>query len=128
MYQSPIEIIQKELATQYENGVLKAVQDFGFIVDAGELTKALMFDRNQYEKGYKDRDAEIIRCKDCSNSDWYKTAEGKTLCYCLEYDCGGFAENDFCSRAVKDRDCEHCTHHTEQGCTKWDCEFERVSE
>ncbi len=65
MYQSPIGIIQKELATRYENGVLKAVQDFGFIVDAGELTKALMFDRNQYEKGYKDRDSEIIRCKDC---------------------------------------------------------------
>ena len=23
------------------------------------------------------------------------------------------------------RDCENCVHHTEQGCTKWDCEFER---
>ena len=25
------------------------------------------------------------------------------------------------------RDCENCVHHTEQGCTKWECEFERVS-
>ena len=25
------------------------------------------------------------------------------------------------------RDCDHCTHHTDNGCTKWDCEFERVS-
>ena len=24
-----------------------------------------------------------------------------------------------------ERDCDHCTNHTSQGCTKWDCEFER---
>ena len=125
MYQSPIEIIQKELATQYENGVLKAVQDFGFIVDAGELTKALMFDRNQYEKGYKDRDAEIIRCKDCkyggSNGGCDYIGSLTLFSFVTE-------PNDYCSKAERktDRDCEHCTHHTPNGCTKWDCEFERI--
>lgn len=24
-----------------------------------------------------------------------------------------------------ERDCEHCVHHTEKGCSSWDCEFER---
>ena len=23
------------------------------------------------------------------------------------------------------RDCEHCVHHTERGCTVWECDFSR---
>ena len=79
-YESPITAIWNDLQTQYEDGVLKAAQNYGFDVNKDELTKALMYDRNQYEKGYKDRDAEIIRCKDCK---WYeKWDEDSSYGYC----------------------------------------------
>ena len=26
---------------------------------------------------------------------------------------------------MNDRACENCKHHTEKGCSSWDCEFER---
>ena len=26
---------------------------------------------------------------------------------------------------MNDRDCENCKHHTEKGCSIWDCEFEQ---
>lgn len=67
-YQSPINIIMGQMNTSYENGILKAVQNVGILVDKNELLKALYHDREQYEKGYADRDSEIIRCKDCK---WY---------------------------------------------------------
>lgn len=53
-YESPITQIIGEMQTKYENGVLKAVQGVGFHVNKEELTKALVYDRGQYEKGYKD--------------------------------------------------------------------------
>jgi hypothetical protein len=53
-YESPITQIVGEMQMEYENGVLKAVQNVGFHVDKEELTKALVYDRGQYEKGYKD--------------------------------------------------------------------------
>ncbi len=49
-----------------EGEILKAVQNVGVNVDKDELLKALQYDRNQYQKGYADRDSEIIRCKDCA--------------------------------------------------------------
>ena len=27
-----------------------------------------------------------------------------------------------------ERDCEHCVHRKDNGCEKWDCEFERMTE
>ena len=27
---------------------------------------------------------------------------------------------------MKERDCENCKHHTEDGCSSWDCEFEKA--
>lgn len=68
-YESPITImmkqIQNQIINQAENGIFKAVQDVGIFVDKDELVRALKYDRHQYEKGYHDRDAEIVRCKDC---------------------------------------------------------------
>lgn len=52
MYQSPIEIITKQIRTQFEDNVFKAIQDYGIVVDKEELIKALQYDRGQYEKGY----------------------------------------------------------------------------
>ena len=54
MYESPINQILGEMQITYENECLKAVQSVGFDVNKEELTKALMYDRNQYEKGCSD--------------------------------------------------------------------------
>ena len=64
-YQSPIDVIMGQMNTSYENGIYKAVQNAGVYVDKNELLKALQYDRRQYQKGYADRDSEIIRCRDC---------------------------------------------------------------
>ena len=70
MYESPIEVIQKNIEMQMENGRYKAVTNVGINVDKEELIKALNYDRRTYQKGYADgfRDAHtpnVIRCKDC---------------------------------------------------------------
>lgn len=54
MYESPINQILGEMQTTYENECIKYVQSVGFDVNKEELTKALMYDRNQYEKGCRD--------------------------------------------------------------------------
>ena len=54
MYQSPIEIITRQMRTQFEDNVFKAIQDYGIVVDKDELIKALQYDRGQYDKGYAD--------------------------------------------------------------------------
>lgn len=64
-YQSPIEVIQTQMRNQIEGEIFKAVINVGVNVDKEELLKALQYDREQYQKGYKDRDDQIIRCKDC---------------------------------------------------------------
>ena len=53
-YESPITQIVSDMQMGYENGVLKAVQSVGFNVNKKELTKALLYDREQYQKGYED--------------------------------------------------------------------------
>lgn len=60
MYESPINQILGEMQITYENECLKAVQSVGFDVNKEELAKALMYDRNQYEKGYADAIQEFI--------------------------------------------------------------------
>lgn len=39
---------------------MKAVQSVGFDINKEELTKALKYDRNQYEKGYADAIQDFI--------------------------------------------------------------------
>ena len=51
-YKSPIQIIMGQMRTELENGIFRAVQEQGVIVDKDELIKALQYDRGQYEKGY----------------------------------------------------------------------------
>ena len=68
-YESPVEVIASQMRITSEihmgNEIVKAVQKVGVNVNKAELLKALAYDREQYEKGYADRDKEIIRCKDC---------------------------------------------------------------
>jgi hypothetical protein len=54
-----------DMQIRMEGEVCKAVQNVGINVDKEELLKALQYDKDQYEKGYADRDSEIVRCKDC---------------------------------------------------------------
>lgn len=58
MYKSPIEVIQGEMTMEFENNVMKAVQNYNINVDKDALISALMYDRQQYEKGYQDAKAE----------------------------------------------------------------------
>lgn len=96
MYKSPIEIIYGQMQTNMENNIYEAVQKYGVNVDKEELIRALQYDREQYEAGYKARDEEIVRCKDCVSLNY---ATDGSFCYCkhrsgLKY----FVEaDDFCS-------------------------------
>jgi len=84
-YQSPIEIFQTQMQSQIVGEIYKAVMKVGVNVDKDELLKALQYDRDQYQKGYTDRDSEIVRCKDCK---WFHQAfmsEGRCLIHDNDY-------------------------------------------
>lgn len=70
-YRSPIEVIQTQFQTRIEGEIYKAVMNVGVYVDKDELLKALSYDRDQYHKGYSDRDAELVRCKDCKRFSYH---------------------------------------------------------
>ena len=78
MYESPINVEwNHRLAEEAEEAIRKLMNDeeahimykvnLVVDVDKDELLKALQYDRHQYEKGYADRDAELVRCKDCKH-------------------------------------------------------------
>ena len=58
MYESPINLIEKQMAFDIdkaiEGEVWKVTKEIGIDVNKEELIKALQYDRDQYEKGYKD--------------------------------------------------------------------------
>ena len=58
-YESPINIISRQMEIQMEGEIMKAVQRVGIDVDKDELIRALQYDRGQYQEGYMDgfRDA-----------------------------------------------------------------------
>lgn len=51
MYESPIELIYKNVQERLDNNILYAVQKVDIKVNKWELIKALEYDRKQYEKG-----------------------------------------------------------------------------
>lgn len=53
-YKPPIEMIVTEMQTKYEKDCVSICQQYGFNVDKDELAKALAYDREQYDKGFKD--------------------------------------------------------------------------
>lgn len=63
MYESPIKVIYNDTVEEFENGILKAIQQVDIIVDREELIKALQYDRDSYRRGYKDG-------VDHANADW----------------------------------------------------------
>lgn len=107
MYKSPIDIIEKQMRMEFDDGIWKTVQDYAVSVDKEELIKALRYDRDQYEKGYADgkRDAfdKLVRCKDCDYCHEYTKWNGKDYLGCnrlAEFCDGQIVEvdaYDFCS-------------------------------
>lgn len=87
MYKSPITVnmmdeLTKHFIEQTEDGIVAKVREVMHIdIDKEELLRALKYDRYQYEhgyangrmdghaSGYKERDDEIVRCKDCVHRD-----------------------------------------------------------
>lgn len=53
-YESPIRIIEGKLTTRIEDDIMTVVKSYGIEVDKAELERALRYDREQYEKGYRD--------------------------------------------------------------------------
>lgn len=64
MYESPIEIIVGEMTTEWENGILKAVQNYNVDCNKEELIRALAYDRDQYQKGFEDGRPKWIPCSE----------------------------------------------------------------
>lgn len=66
MWESPINVMEiqepiiEQLNNEREEMVLKQIWKIGVDVNKEELIKALQYDRNQYEKGYKDGYAKAI--------------------------------------------------------------------
>ena len=98
MYKSPIEIKIDDIISDAVEGVdkyiVRYIQQAGVNVDKDELIKALKFDRGQYEKGWNDRDNEIVRCKDCK---WYKRKYPWNGIYECSYLEAPMDDDDFCS-------------------------------
>lgn len=51
-YESPIKTFEKQCQLNFEDNVIKAVQETAIHVNKQELIKALNYDRGQYEEGY----------------------------------------------------------------------------
>lgn len=51
-FESPITLVISEMNTKIENDVIEYFRGIGFDVNKEELEAALMYDRNQYDKGY----------------------------------------------------------------------------
>ena len=60
MYESPIKLFESAMESYLEGETLKAVMKVGVSVDKEELLRALQYDREQYQKGYKDAVTEIL--------------------------------------------------------------------
>lgn len=54
MYESPVDIITKQMNIQMDDQIMNAIQEVGIIVYKDELIKAINYDRDQYNKGFKD--------------------------------------------------------------------------
>lgn len=93
-YESPINIIYRDVQTKLEGDVFKAIQNYNIEVNKDELLKALTYDRNQYNKGWSDGYAQaaedIVHCKDCKyhntsicviNTKWKMNIDDKCYCY-----------------------------------------------
>lgn len=104
MWESPINAIYEAQQNAFDGAVLSAVMKVGIDVNKEELIKALAYDRQQYEKGYADAKAEIVRCKDCKY--WNPTHR-----YCEGIgnwfgEVDSWSDNGFCFKGERRTDAE----------------------
>lgn len=122
-YESPITVITNQLRISSEmflgKEIIKAVQGVGVNVDKAELLRALAYDREQYQKGYLDRDNKIIRCKDCKRGTPYMV-QSEQLYKDVQHGviCGGVWHDDcwFCADGVAKDINVHDKEDGEQEC------------
>lgn len=102
MYESPIQVyvnnMLEQMSQNEENQIVAEVsQAVGINVEKEELIKALQYDRNQYEKGYKD----AMRRKE---GEWIKTYEPNDAEPFILWKC------EICglSERIKTRYCPNC--------------------
>ena len=105
---SPVELIYEDAKNtffeQTEEHIMARVEStLGVKVDRDELIKAMNYDREQYRKGfengYKKRNAEIIRCKDCiyNYGIMHNCEFSKDDIVCTMWETDGMHSDDFCS-------------------------------
>ena len=106
MYKSPIDIIVSDMYkrfTEQQNGMIcDAVAKAKVVVDKDELIKALKYDRDQYDKGFKDAVDSIVHCRDCKHNvaNWQHDELDETDytdIVCDYFMTDGMRPNDFCS-------------------------------
>ena len=70
-YESPIRQYLGQMQTEIENELMvKVSQEVGWIIDKYELTKALLYDRDQFDKGFKEGSkARWLDCRELLPSD-----------------------------------------------------------
>ena len=61
-----MDLIYKDIVKKKDDAIFAEIQSSsGVDLDREELIRALQYDRDQYDKGYDDAMASIVRCKDC---------------------------------------------------------------
>lgn len=60
MYQSPIELICKDIQQEIDDYTFKSIGEVGVKVNKDELIRALKYDRGQYDKGHADGEWELF--------------------------------------------------------------------
>lgn len=65
--------MSKMIEDTISEALIKAVQNLSIEIDEEELMKRMRDSKEQYQRGYEDREQEIVRCKDCR----YKECEGR---------------------------------------------------
>lgn len=94
MYKSAITLYAQNMETQQrqqqEQTVWECVNALGVVVDKEELFKALKYDRDQYNKGYKDGVNEVLGKIRAKIEEGAKIVQhvniekAKALCWCLD--------------------------------------------
>ena len=85
-----IEILQKELQMQMEDGIMKAVQEVGITVDKERLETALYDARAFYDEGYRDGKAKWI-----PSTERLPEHNKKVLCRGIDGSCSVMLYNHF---------------------------------
>lgn len=113
-YESPIQMIMKEMVTKFENDCLSAVQSYGFNIDREELAKALKYDRDQYAKGYRNGHIDGV----LQGEKLYARPHGEWIDHSDE----GYVECPFCGSATTCEDNKDELHYC------WNCGAEMRQE